>query len=321
MSDPLRCFDLFCGAGGSSRGAAMAGCLPVGGLDCWDLAIETFGLNFPSAKRYQARADAVSPSRVLEMVGPVELLLASPECTNHSVAKGNAPRCEVSRSTAYEVIRFASVLRPRWVVVENVTDMLRWGRFGDWHDQLRELGYKTIVATLDANDHGVAQARRRLFVVGDSAIQPTLPPKRRGRKKTVAGVLGWMEPAESPWPFSPLRKRGRARATVQRANRAIRELGAEQPFIMVYYGSDGAGGFQTLDRPLRTVTTLDRFAWVRPNCMGYEMRMLQPPELAAASGFPNDHLWPETSRRNRIRLIGNAVCPPVMADIVQHLIS
>ncbi|MBA3484914.1 MAG: DNA cytosine methyltransferase [Pirellulales bacterium] len=49
------------------------------------------------------------------------------------------------------------------------------------------------------------------------------------------------------------------------------------------------------------------------------MRMLQPTELAAAMGFPDSHVWPDTSRRNRIHLIGNAVCPPVMRDIVKHL--
>ena len=105
-----------------------------------------------------------------------------------------------------------------------------------------------------------------------------------------------------------------------RARHAIKIVGPEQPFIMVYYGSDGAGGFQTLDRPLRTVTTLDRFALVRPNGDGHEMRMLQPPELAAAMGFPSSHKWPETARRNRIKLIGNAVCPPVMKDVVSHLV-
>jgi DNA (cytosine-5)-methyltransferase 1 len=88
---------------------------------------------------------------------------------------------------------------------------------------------------------------------------------------------------------------------------------------MVYYGTDGAGGFQRLDRPLRTVTTLDRFALVKPNGCGHEMRMLQPPELAYAMGFPDAHVWLESSRRDRIKLLGNAVCPPVMRDIIMAL--
>jgi DNA (cytosine-5)-methyltransferase 1 len=51
------------------------------------------------------------------------------------------------------------------------------------------------------------------------------------------------------------------------------------------------------------------------------MRMLQQPELATAMGFPEDYVWPETARRNKIKMIGNAVCPPVMQAIVSHLIK
>jgi DNA (cytosine-5)-methyltransferase 1 len=96
-------------------------------------------------------------------------------------------------------------------------------------------------------------------------------------------------------------------------------LGDDVPFIMVYYGTDGAGGFQTINRPLRTITTLDRFAYVKPNGAGHEMRMLQPPELAAAMGFPRHHVWAESTRRERIKMIGNAVCPPVMQAVVEAL--
>ena len=72
---------------------------------------------------------------------------------------------------------------------------------------------------------------------------------------------------------------------------------------MVYYGSDGAGGYLRLDRPLRTVTTLDRFAYVRPTQFGHEMRMLQPTELAAAMGFPVEHQLPKSTRREFINPI------------------
>jgi DNA (cytosine-5)-methyltransferase 1 len=121
------------------------------------------------------------------------------------------------------------------------------------------------------------------------------------------------------WPFRHLRSGVHAKATIKRARRAIKALGPDTEFIMVYYGSDGAGGFQLMERPLRTVTTLDRFAYVRPNCDGHEIRMLQPMELAAAMGFPSTHKWPTSSRRDKIRLIGNAVCPPVMFAIIRHV--
>jgi DNA (cytosine-5)-methyltransferase 1 len=97
-------------------------------------------------------------------------------------------------------------------------------------------------------------------------------------------------------------------------------LGSKTPFLIVYYGTDAAGGWQSLDRPLRTITTLDRFALVEPRPTGHVMRMLQPPELAKAMGFPDDYKWPKATRRERIKLVGNAVAPPVMKAIVGALV-
>ncbi len=318
----LRTFDLFCGGGGSSRGAVMAGAEPVGALDMWDVAAETYKLNFSDAKVYRMKAVSLSPRRVAEEIGEIELLLASPECTHHSVARGSKPTSEKSRETAFEVIRFAKVLKPRWLVVENVLQMRRWHRFEEWHDKLRALGYKTDYGVIDAQFHGTAQSRRRLFIVGDLKTKPSLPKSDRRTSKTVVSILGRGEPKDQPWSFTRVTAENLVPATVERADRAIESLGKGTPFIMVYYGTDGAGGFQTLNRPLRTVTTLDRFAYVKPNGSGYEMRMLQPPELAAAMGFPSGHLWSKsTRRRDRIKLIGNAVCPLVIRDVVRALVG
>jgi DNA (cytosine-5)-methyltransferase 1 len=321
MAGEVRFFDMFCGAGGSARGAVMAGAVPAAALDAWDLAAETYELNFPDAVVYQMKATSLAPQRVAEDVGKVQLILASPECTSHSVAKGNAPRCERSRETAFQVIRFAKVLRPRWIVVENVAPMQRWKRYEEWVKKLKRLGYKITPGVLDAKDYGAPQSRRRLFLLCDRRRTPALPDSTCKHPKTVAGILGRGESKEAPWAFRTLRGEGRATATLVRADRAIAALGKREPFIMVYYGTDGAGGFQTVDRPLRTITTLDRFAFVRPNGKGHEMRMLQPSELAAAMGFPAAHQWPEVARRERIKLIGNAVCPPIMRDIVRALIK
>lgn len=317
----IRTFDLFCGVGGSSYGALAAGATPVAALDMWNLAIEAYRLNFPEAVTYCTKAESLSPHRILEDVGRIDLLLASPECTSHSFARGSKPKSEASMATAFEVIRFVKVLRPRWVVVENVPRTMKWVRFRDWHKKLEDLGYKTAVGVLNAQFHGTPQSRRRLFIVGDTRKKPSLPPPRREAVKPVASILGLGEPEDKPWKFSPLDRPNRAAATIQRAQRAIQVLGKDTEFIMVYYGNDGIGGFQTLDRPLRTVTTLDRFAYVRPNGNGYEMRMLQPPKLTAAMGFPDKYQWPKCIRRDKIKLIGNAVCPPVMRDVVARLIT
>jgi DNA (cytosine-5)-methyltransferase 1 len=321
VNKPVRFFDLFCGGGGSSRGALMAGATPVAGLDTWKMAAETYEANFPDATVFAMDASSLSPERFRHEVGEIDLMLASPECTSHSVAKGGKPGCEASRETAFEVIRFAEFLKPRWVIVENVLAMRKWSRFDEWYEALEAIGYELKAGVLDAQYFDTPQSRPRFFVVGDLQSVPSLPNPGPRTSKTVYSILGHGESKENPWGFSSVVKPRRAAATIVRAERAIETLGDGIPFIMVYYGTDGAGGFQTMDRPLRTVTTLDRFAYVKPNGNGYEMRMLQPPELAAAMGFPDGHRWPDASRRTRIRLIGNAVCPPVMKALVKALVG
>ncbi len=122
---------------------------------------------------------------------------------------------------------------------------------------------------------------------------------------------------------SPLRSPRRAQATIQRAERAIGALGMNSPFLLVYYGTDGSGGWQRLDKPLRTITTLDRFAYVEPSKNGHLMRMLQPEELKLAMGFKKSFKIniPGITRRDQIKLIGNGVCPPVMQFLVHSVIS
>ena len=97
-------------------------------------------------------------------------------------------------------------------------------------------------------------------------------------------------------------------------------LGSGEDFLIVYYGSDGSGGWQPLDKPLRTVTTLDRFGLVTWSGGTPMLRMLQPPELRRGMGFGNDFaLEAAPTRRERIRILGNGVAPPVMTSIVRAL--
>lgn len=311
----LRALDLFCGAGGSSRGASMAGVEIVAAVDMWSLAEETYTDNFPEATFYRNRCEDLAPNSIKRKTNKIDILLASPECTSHTCAKGASPRSEKSRSTAFEVVRFARAFRPRWIIVENVVHMRSWRRFQTWLNAIQELGYHTRVQTLNAADFGVAQSRRRLFVTADLKCVPPMVVGDCRFRIPVAKLIV----SNNGFKYSPLRKKGRAKPTLIRARRAIKKLGARKPFLLVYYGSDGAGGWQRIDRPLRTITTVDRFAYVKPNRGGHEIRMLQVPELSTAMGFPAKHIFSRGTRRDRIKLIGNAVCPPVMAAVIKSL--
>src|SRR5260221_8246732 len=71
MRRTVRVFDMFCGVGGSSRGAQMAGAEPVAALDRWELAANTYQMNFPEATVYRTEARALTPQRVVTDVGQV----------------------------------------------------------------------------------------------------------------------------------------------------------------------------------------------------------------------------------------------------------
>ncbi len=314
----LRALDLFAGAGGASWGAKMAGVEVVAAVDSWELATKTYRDNFhQKTSVYNSLCQNLSPNRLLQEVGDIDLLLASPECTSHSCAKGNGVRSEASRITAFEVPRFAAVFKPRWVVVENVVQMKSWDRYSEWLQSMRALGYKVSEQTLDASEFGAPQSRRRLFVICDLKREPPrVVADPRIKVRTVEDILDM----NGSYPYSRLWSTGRASATLLRARRAIRALGKTKPFLMVYYGTDAAGGWQALDRPLRTVTTVDRFAYVRPLRGGKrEMRMLQVPEIRAAMGLSKSFELNHGTRRDRIRLLGNAVCPQVVAAIIRSI--
>jgi len=292
----------------------MAGVEMVAALDLWDLAEATYTDNFPNARFYRARCEALSLSTVKRQIGSIDILLASPECTSHTCAKGSSPRSEKSRSTAFDVIRYAEAFKPRWLIVENVVHMRSWKRFENWLNALRQLGYHTRLQVLNAADFGVPQTRRRLFVMADSQVMPPLIGPLDRDRIPVSTLI-----ESNGFKYTPLHKKGRAKPTLARAQRAINVLGNHRAFLVVYYGSDGAGGWQRIDKPLRTITTVDRFGFVRPSRNGHEIRMLQVPELKRAMGFPDDHVFIRGTRRDKIKLLGNAVCPPVMKTLIESL--
>lgn len=316
----LRAFDLFCGAGGSSFGARAAGLKILGGVERAPLAVETYRKNFPGAKVFDKDIQDLSPASVAKKVGKVDILLASPECTNHTIAKGkrqNARTAQLSRMTAYAVVKFAAVMKPQWIIVENVIQMRRWSRYKHWLNELDRLGYKANPQVLDASDFGVRQTRRRLFILFGRGVTPPDVKPIRSHPLAVRPILNM----NGTYSYSLLSTKNRAQPTLERAYRGIRGTGRGKPFLLVYYGTDGAGGWQPLSSPLRTITTLDRFALVKRIAGRYRMRMLQIPELKQAMGFPPSFRMPYGSRRARISMLGNGVCPPVMKHIVRTLLS
>ncbi|MCL4870117.1 MAG: DNA cytosine methyltransferase [Anaerolineae bacterium] len=324
INKPIVAIDLFCGAGGSSYGARLAGVQLVAAFDMWQPAVATYNANFGNIAQCEDIRE-VDPESLKAEIGQIDLIMASPECTNHSRAKGKGERCETSRDTAFEVIRFASVFLPRWIVIENVVEMRQWSRYQELKERLKELGYDCVEEELNAQDFGVPQSRRRLFLICSKEARPEVVASNETLLTPARTII-----SDNGYRLSPLRSEKRAKATLAKVDYAIAKLKEEdalEPFLIVYYGSakdGGSGGWQSLDKPLRTITTLDRFGYVIPGKTREDdrMRMLQPSELKRAMGYGDDFQFAEeVTRRDKIKLMGNGVCPPVMKAIVSSLIK
>lgn len=183
--------DMFCGAGGTSIGAAAAGFEIKLGLNHWRTAIETFGANHSTADTDCADISGTDPRRYPR----TDILHASPECTNHSLAKGASRsntdpslfetdperlrrlKAERSRATMWDVPRFAEHHRYDAIVVENVVEAHDWQLWPSWWMAMTAsrsqggLGYDGQVVSVNSailNYHGVArvpQSRDRIYVV------------------------------------------------------------------------------------------------------------------------------------------------------------
>lgn len=298
----MKAIDLFAGLGGFSTGAQMAGVNVVWAANHWQSAVDMHAANHPGT----AHACQDLHQTDWTQVPAHDLLMASPACQGHSKARGKErPHHDAQRSTAWAVVSAAEYHRPAACIVENVPEFAKWALYPAWCSAMTALGYALAPMILDAADHGVPQHRRRLFVVctrSQHPIELSLP------KRDYAPALGLIDFDSGKW------------SDVDRANRSARTLGRIHAgrlahgsrFLTAYYGNEFGG--RSLNRPIGTLTTRDRYAVID----GDRMRILSADENRKGMGFPEGYKLPP-SHKHAIHMLGNAVCPPVARDVITAL--
>lgn len=209
--------DQFCGAGGSSIGAVAAGIELKLAMNHWALAIETHNSNFPDAYHDCADMSAVNPRRY----PATDILITSPECTNHSLAKGKKrkssaqlsmfgkatidPSEERSRATMWDVPRFAEIHRYNIIIVENVVDARYWELWEAWLHAMDLLGYNHHIVYFNSMfAHPTPQSRDRMYVVfwrkGNRAPNLNFHPRAYCSRceGDIEAVQAWKKP-EQRW--------------------------------------------------------------------------------------------------------------------------
>lgn len=300
----MNVIDLFAGSGGFSTGAEMAGCKVLFAANHWQEAVHWHSQNHPDAIHVCQDLHQANWAHVPKH----DLMLASPCCQGHSKARGkskNNPQHDASRSTAWAVVSAAEYHRPPAIIVENVPEFLEWSLFPAWRLAMKALGYQIAPHVIDAADHGAPQNRIRMFLVLTQSAAPlmlNLPKERH------ISARSFIDLDSGKW--QPIKKPGRALATLERVENGRAQHG--ENFLISYYGNTKIG--RSLDRPIGTITTRDRWAVIRGN----EMRMLSRFECRAAMSFPDTYLLPE-NHRLAVHLMGNAVAPVPVSRLITAL--
>jgi len=276
--------DLFAGGGGASTGIEQAIGRAVDiAINHDPEAVALHQANHPQTLHYVSDVFEVDPLTVCDG-RPVGMLWASPDCKHFSKAKGGKPVSKKIRGLAWVVIKWAKLVRPRVIFLENVEEFQTWGpldannmpckerkgrTFKRWKSSLENLGYKVDFREDRASDMGTPTIRKRLFLVarcdGLPIVFPaqthgapdSLPVKQKKLKpfRTAAECIQWDIPAPSIFE----RTRPLAEATNRRIAKGIMRyvVNAASPFIvpLTHQGGDRT---EDITKPFNTVTGANR---------------------------------------------------------------
>lgn len=195
--------DAFCGAGGASRGAQLAGLSISWGFDVDGDSGSSYRRNFDRATFHQI--DAQQFHIIPQSEVQVDVLHLSPSCQAFS-AMNTTPdggrNGEYNRSSFLSCLSIINRVRPRIVTMEQVPGLL-FDRsalyFGNFLRDLVDLGFSVTWALLRADLQGVPQARKRLIIVAGCPGQklPVLPEATH----QSARVNDYLAPADQRTEF------------------------------------------------------------------------------------------------------------------------
>lgn len=184
--------DNFAGGGGASTGIELATGYSVDiAINHDPEAIRMHKANHPNTKHYCENVWAVDPVRACGG-HPVALAWFSPDCKHFSKAKGGKPKDKNIRGLAWVACRWAGLVRPRVIMLENVEEFKTWGPLNRRHhpikskqgktfkkfvQQLTNLGYEVQFRELVAADYGAPTMRKRFFMIARCDGKPIVWPE------------------------------------------------------------------------------------------------------------------------------------------------
>ncbi len=187
--------DLFAGAGGMSLGASMAGIAVEFAVELDAHAAKTYAHNHPSTTLHVADIRTVTKKMLRPWVGRHDdfVVFGGPPCQGFSWSNAKTRNTSNEANWLFkEFVRIVKLLKPSWVVFENVQGIVDTaeGVFVEQlHDELASLKYTIHSSKLNASDYRVPQNRTRFFLVASRDALPFKFPSARRKPITVDDAI------------------------------------------------------------------------------------------------------------------------------------
>lgn len=325
--------DNFAGGGGASTGIEMATGISVDiAINHDPEAIRMHKMNHPSTKHYCENVWDVDPIKVCEG-HPVALAWFSPDCKHFSKAKGGKPKDKNIRGLAWVACRWAGLVKPRVIMLENVEEFKTWGPLNRSHrpirkkqgstyqkfiSQLHDLGYEVQTRELVAADYGAPTMRKRFFLIARCDGKPVIWPEpthapagikavAEGKRKPYVGAYTQIDfslPCPSIFDtaeeikekYGIRAQRPLAENTMKRIARGIRKFVFEnpEPFI-IQCNHAGDRKPQDIRKPLPTITGKHGFGIEAPVLIQYHSETT--PSEVRGQGIENPIMTVDGSNR------------------------
>ena len=165
----MKFLDLFAGIGGFRLGMESAGHECVGFCEIDKFARASYQAIHDTKGELELHDITTVSDEFIRGIGRVDIICGGFPCQAFSIA-GNRRGFEDTRGTLFfEIARFASILRPKYLFLENVKGLLNHENgitFETIVSTLDELGYNVEWQVLNSKDFGVPQNRERVFIIG-----------------------------------------------------------------------------------------------------------------------------------------------------------
>lgn len=327
MKEKYKVLDLFCGAGGLSKGFEMAGFETVLAVDMWKDAIYTYNKNL--GQKAICMDVKLLDDEYLEKIGTITGIIGGPPCQGYSQA-GKRDINDPRNYLYLEYCRIVEKIMPEFFVIENVKGILTLNDGSFVKDILKRfgnLGYEVNFKLLTASDYGVPQKRERIFFIGTKKSGFQFPNKTKDAvsfKEAISDLIDcgnneaiceYINPPANEYQ-SLMRETSellynhnitKISDTIKQERINMLKCGQDVRTLPgIYRISYGCDMMRSLpDVPCRVIMTKMAHIHYEKN------RYLTARECARIQSFPDDFIF-YGSRSSQYKQIGNAV-PPLLA--------